>query len=196
MSLHPRRRRALRLRRALRARLAALLWLTAAWALLWGDFRPGTLAAGALIGVLVLAIAPMPPLDFAGRVHPVQLTRLLLRFVADLVVASAQVAYAAFALHRTPQSAVIGVRLRSRSDLYLTLTAIITSLVPGSVIVEAHRMTGTLYIHVLDVGLSRGVEGARRTVLETEERVLRALGSDAELADAGLTRRTRGGGSR
>jgi len=58
--------------------------------------------------------------------------------------------------------------------------------VPGSIVVEAHRLTGTLYLHVLDVATAGGVEAARRSVLDQEERVLRAFASDAELEAAGL----------
>lgn len=181
MSLHPR-------RRALRVRFWTALWLTLVWALLWGSFAVGTLLVGLLVGLAVVAVLPMPAIEFHGRVHALQLARLLGRFAAEITVASFQVASRALDPRRPPRSAVLAVPLRSHSDLYLTLTGVVTSLVPGSVIVEAHRSSGTLYVHVLDVETSGGVEGARRHVLETEARILRALASDAELAQAGLTR--------
>jgi multicomponent Na+:H+ antiporter subunit E len=185
VSLHPR-------RRALRVRIWTALWLTLVWALLWGNFAVGTLVVGLVVGIAVVATLPMPPIDFHGRVHPVQLTTLVLRFAYELVVASYQVASRALDPRRAPRSAVLAVPLRNHSDLYLTLTAVYTSLVPGSVIVEAHRSSGTLYVHVLDVDTSGGVEGARRHVLDTEARILRALASDIELEHAGLTRRSQG----
>jgi multicomponent Na+:H+ antiporter subunit E len=89
---------------------------------------------------------------------------------------------------------VIGVRLRSHSDLYLTVTAELASLVPGSLVIEAHRLTGMLYLHVLDAEAAGGVEAHRAAVLELEERVLRALASDAELERAGLPVRRGGSG--
>ena len=57
---------------------------------------------------------------------------------------------------------------------------------PGSLVVEAHRLTGMLYLHVLDVRQSGGIEAARQAVLDQEERVLRAFASDEELVAAGL----------
>ena len=57
---------------------------------------------------------------------------------------------------------------------------------PGSVVVEAHRLTRTLYLHVLDVRGPEGIEVARQRVLDQEERLLRALASDADLAAACL----------
>jgi len=153
----------------------------------------GNLVNGALLGVLVTAGLRMTPVDFRGRAHPGPLLVLLGRFVVDLVRASFEVSLVALRPRYTPRGAVICVQLRSHSDLYLTLTAELVSLVPGSIIVEAHRLTGRLYVHVLDVETSGGVENARTAVLDQEARVLRALASDDELADAGLHRSRRAG---
>lgn len=60
------------------------------------------------------------------------------------------------------------------------------SLVPGSLVVEAHRLTGMLYLHVLDLDRSGGVEAVRADVLAQEERLLRALASPQEQAAAGM----------
>ena len=184
MSLHPR-------RRALRFKLASTVWLTTLWVLLWGDLSWANVLGGLAVGLIVTAVLPMPSVDFHGRVHPIPLLYLAWRFVADLAVASVQVSWLALDPRRHPRSAVIGVQLRSHSDLYLTLTAEMSTLVPGSLVVEAHRTTGVLYMHVLDTPMAGGVEQARAHVLDTEARILRALASDAELAQAGLTRRPR-----
>lgn len=182
MSLHTR-------RRALRTQVATIVWLTVVWVLLWGGLTVANVLAGAAIAVLLTRAFPMPPIEFHGRVHPASLLYLVVRFHADLVVASAQVAARALRPGPPPRGAVIGVQLRSHSDLYLTMVAEMTTLVPGSVVVEAHRVTGVLYVHWFDIRTTDDVEKARREVLATEARVLRALGSDAELAAAGLTRR-------
>lgn len=161
-------------------------WLTAVWVLLWGDVSVGNVLTGVVIGVVVTVGLRMAPIPFHGRVRPLALVRLVGRFALDLVRASFEVAAIALRPGYTPRGAVIGIELRSHSDLYLTLTAELCSLVPGSLVIEAHRLTGTLYVHVLDVAWSGGVEAARRQVLDQEERVLRALASDDELAAAGL----------
>lgn len=182
MSLHPR-------RRALRVQVTTIVWLTTVWVLLWGGPTVADVLSGVAIAVLVTRSLPMPRVDFHGRLHPLSVLFLVWRFVVDIVVASAQVAWQAMVPGRVAHGAVLAVQLRSHSDLYLTLTAEICTLVPGSVVVEAHRITGMLYVHVLDVELSGGIERARQHVLDTEARVLRALASDAELAEAGLTRK-------
>ena len=183
MSLHPRRRGAVTFQ------IASVVWLTLVWVGLWGTLTPANLLGGIVIAVLVVRGLPMPVIDYHGRVRIGRLLALIGRIAVDLVVASTQVALLALG-RRAPRSAVIRVVLRSHSDLYLTLTAQIVSLVPGSVVVEAHRLSGTLYVHVLDI-TTTGVEEHRREVLAIEERVLRALASDDELDRAGLTDPTR-----
>ncbi|HEY8719139.1 Na+/H+ antiporter subunit E [Pengzhenrongella sp.] len=178
MSLHPR-------RRAAAIQWPTALWLTVVWVLLWGDLSVANVLAGLVIAVAVTVLLPLPPIASGGRLRPLGLVRLIAYFARDLVVASVQVGAAAFR-RRAPVSAVIGVRLRSSSDLYLTLTAELCSLVPGSIVVEAHRLTSTLYLHVLDVDTAGGVEAARTSVLDQEERVLRAIASNAQLEAAGL----------
>lgn len=179
MSLHPRRSR-------WRTQWATIVWLTVVWVLLWGDLSVGNVIAGAGLALLVTTGLRMAPIQFQGRVRPRGLLVLVARFVLDVVRASAEVSAIALRPRYTPRGAVIGVQLRSHSDLYLTLTAELCSLVPGSLVVEAHRLTGMLYLHVLDVHASGGIEAARRTVLEQEERVLRAFASDDELREAGV----------
>jgi len=179
MSLHPRRART-------RIAWGTVVWLTVVWVLLWGDLTIGNVLAGVLIGLAVTTGLRMTPIAFHGHVRPLRVVALFARFAVDLVRASFEVSLLALRPRHTPRGAVIGVQLRSHSDLYLTMTAELCSLVPGSLVVEAHRLTGMLYLHVLDVEQSGGIEAARRSVLDQEARVLRAFASDAELAAAGL----------
>jgi multicomponent Na+:H+ antiporter subunit E len=178
MSLHPRRRR--------RPAWGTVAWLAAVWVLLWGTLSVANVLAGVVLALLVTLGLRMTPIDFHGRVRMGPLAVLVARFVVDLVRASFEVAWVALRPGYTPRGAVVGVQLRGHSDLYLTMTAELCSLVPGSLVVEAHRLTGVLYLHVLDVAQVGGVEAARGSVLAQEERVLRAFASDEELAAAGL----------
>lgn len=174
-----------RRRRRLMASWGLLLWLTVVWVFLWGEITLANVVNGLLVGLVVTSVFALPRTDFNGSFRPLGVLIFAGRFVWD--VASASVGVARLVLRRRPpHGAVIRVRLRSHSDFYLTLTAGLTGLVPGSVVVEAQRITGTLYVHILDVELSGGLEQAHRSVLEQEERVLRAFGSRAELLDAGL----------
>ena len=75
----------------------------------------------------------------------------------------------------------IAVPLRVNTDLNLTLNAEALSLVPGSLILEADRRTGTLYVHVIGIRSLDEVERFRQSVLELEGRIVAAVGSAEEL---------------
>lgn len=166
-----------------------VIWLTAVWVMLWADLTVANILIGVVIGTLVTLLMPLPPIDFRGRIHPLPAIILVARFLFDLVHASFQVALLALNPGREPTGAVIRVHLRNESDLYLTLTAQLTTLIPGSIVVEANRQTGVLYLHVLDVDALGGIEKVRADTLGQEERVMRALASADELEAAGIRRR-------
>lgn len=171
-------------RRKSRPSWLMLGWLTVVWVLLWGDLSVANVLAGLVIAVLVTTLTPLPRVPFAGKVRPWGVVRLFAKFAYDVVVASVQISAVALSARR-PRGAVIRVRLRAHSDVFLYLTSGFTSLVPGSIVVEAHRITGTLYVHVFDVDIQGGLEAAERAILAQEERILRAFASDEQLVDAG-----------
>lgn len=165
----------------IRNRIAAVSILVLVWMLLWGDFTWANLISGLLVATVVLIFFPLPPVTFAGRLRPWGLLRFALRFLGDLIVASVQIAWLAFRFGHQPSGAIVAVPLRVCSDLNLTLVAEAVSLVPGSLIVEADRPTGTLYIHNLGVSTIEDVEKYRHDVYQLEARLIRAIGSPAEL---------------
>jgi multicomponent Na+:H+ antiporter subunit E len=164
------------------------LILTVVWMMLWGDLSIANAVSGLLISTVIILVFPLPPIVFTGRIHPIGLAVLVGRFAADLVTASFQVAGQALRLGTQPRNAVVGVQLYSRSDLYLTITAELLSLVPGSLVVEANRATSTLYLHILGVRDEADVELARAAILAQEYRVMRALASPSELEAFHLAR--------
>lgn len=167
-------------RRGLQPR--AIVAVAVVWILLWDQLSWGNLVNGLLIGLVVTLVFPLPSLEFGGWPRPHRVAWVILCFLGDLVRASVQVIHLVFS-RRPFRNAVIEVQLRSRSDLYLTITAELVALVPGSVPVEARRSTSTLYIHLLDAGAPGELGRQRRHVLQIEERVVRAVGSRAEIAD-------------
>ncbi len=164
--------------------MGTLVWLTIAWVMLWGDLTTGNFVAGFLIALFVTTIVPFPATPFDGRFRPLGVMRLVAIFFWDILRASWF--QACFILSgKRPHGAIIRVKLHSHSDVYLAMVAGMTGLVPGSVVVDTHRISGTLYVHVFDTNLAGGIPGIHRTVLDQEERVLRAFASDEELVDAG-----------
>jgi multicomponent Na+:H+ antiporter subunit E len=152
------------------------LWLTLVWWALWGTWSAMSLAGGLVVAVLALTLFPLPAIKLDVAVRPVAVVVLVARFLLDVVVASVQVAATVLFPPRELRNAIVRVQLRSDSDLTLVITAELVSLVPGSIVVEAHRASHTLYLHVFDVrGGPEALERQRQRVLEQEARVLRAL---------------------
>lgn len=158
-----------------RWRLGTRIFLAAVWVMLWRDLSVGNIAVGLLLASLVMALVPFPPAVFGLTLRPWSFLVLLTRFLADLVRASLEVAYSAVAPWRRPVGRFVDVQLRATQDLPRTLTAELTSLVPGSLVVDLDVDTGRLTLHLFDVPTPADVEAAVARVHAQERRLLRAL---------------------
>ena len=181
-------------RRRRRPSLAAVVVLTVTWMLLWERISLFVVLTGVLLALLVFLVFPLPEIERTGRTRPVAHARLLGRLAADVVRSSVRVVALAFS-RREPRSAIIRVRLRPCSDVILTMTSELVSLVPGSLVLEVRRADSTLYIHVLDTVEPVALQQAAQDVLDSQERALRAFGTDEDVAalDAEHARRAEGG---
>jgi multicomponent Na+:H+ antiporter subunit E len=162
-------------------------WLVLVWVLLWGTWTVANLVTGLVVAVFVTVLLPLPPVVRDIRLHPRGIARFVVRFVRDLVVSSLQVAWLAVRPAPPPPNAVIGVRLRSRSDVVIVVTAEAQTLVPGSIVIEIDPESSTLYCHVLNVRTAADVQAFRDSVVALEQRVLRAI------ASASVTRQAEAG---
>lgn len=162
-----------------RVNLVLTAWMTLIWIALWQDLSALTVICGALTAVGVQALFPMPPVRLEGRVRIGPLLAFLGYFVVQVLLSSLQVSRHVLHFGVQPRNAVIEVDLRSESDFILTAVALVTSLIPGAVVVEARRASHTLYIHALGVCDDAGVERERNRTLDTEARLIRAFGVPA-----------------
>lgn len=153
-----------------------VLWLTVVWAFLWGSWSLFVLLSGALVAVLASVVFPLPPLRMRLRIRPVGVVILGVRFVLDVILASLEVAWIVLRPRADLTSAMVKVPLRTESDLVLTAVGVMVTLVPGSVVVEAHRSSHTLYLHALGVRGDDDLDRIRRAVWAQEERILAAFG--------------------
>ncbi|MEU4469896.1 Na+/H+ antiporter subunit E [Micromonospora sp. NPDC023888] len=175
-----------------RDQVAALGWLVVVWNLLWGDINWANVLGGLLVGGAVLVFYPLPAVSFGGRLRPGALLVFAGRFVVELVSASLHVARIAVQPGYRPRGAIIAVRLRVSTDLNLALTAEVVSLVPGTLILEVDRDSGTLYLHVLDTHGPADLDVARERTRTVERRIISAVGSAAELRRVEADRSERG----
>ncbi|SCK56969.1 Na+/H+ antiporter subunit E [Streptomyces sp. WMMB 322] len=169
-----------------RRRLSAAQWptvlgLTVVWVLLWGTFSVADVVTGILVGLVVCVVFPLPPIETQVRLRPVGLLRFTVRFVIDMTVSTWRLNRYILG-PRPPLCAVLAVRMRTPSDLMLTATSVAVAAVPGSNVLDVHRASGTLFVHVVGAGGEAEWERARYEVLRLEDRVVRAFGTRADIA--------------
>jgi multicomponent Na+:H+ antiporter subunit E len=167
---------------SLRQELPLLVWLVIVWGALWQNFSPGNLLFGALIAVLVARMFYLPPVELGGRFSILHAVPFAVVFLGRVVAASFQLFWLAVARGPRISNAVVAVPLRSRSDLMVTATGHVISLIPGSLVVEVDRSTSTLYIHGINVGNEDAVRKLRKEVRDTEAGLIRIMGTKDELA--------------
>ncbi|MCD9199753.1 Na+/H+ antiporter subunit E [Aeromicrobium wangtongii] len=163
------------------SRVPVIVLLTVVWSLLWGAFTPLIVVGGVLVALLVTTVFPFPPITWTGRIRPWPLTKLIGIFFFEMLLASVQVAWIAIRPAKPPRSAVLCVDLATRSELLLTLTAELISLVPGTLLIELDSQTGHIWLHLLDGSTPEKIERARANALAQELRVIEALGSESEI---------------
>lgn len=159
-----------------------ILWLVAVWAILWGEFNITNLTVGVIFALLVTRVMALPPVTLSHRFNIFHGLVMGITFIYQVTKASFQVLWVAIKEGPNVRSAIVGVQLRTGNDLLVTAVANTTGLIPGSVLIEVDRSTGTLFFHVLNVKNEAEVESFRQVVLDTEAAWIRTMGNEHELA--------------
>lgn len=161
--------------------LPFFLWLIALWMLLWGQFTVLAALTGFVVAVFVTRVFRLPPVELSGRVNLWYGTVFVVMFCLALVRGSLLVAWQTLNPTRYPGTAVIAVPLRTDDDLIMAHVGVTSSLIPGSLIIDVDRDRRILYLHVIGVSSEQDVENQRRAVQGWEARIVRAVGSRAQL---------------
>ena len=161
--------------------LPFFVWLVAVWMLLWGQFTAVSFVTGVAAAVVVTRVFRLPPVELSGRVNLWWGLVFVLDFLVALVRGSLTVAWQVLDFRRQPGAAVIAVPLRVDDDLIMTHTAVTASLIPGSLVVDSDRNRRILYLHIIGVRGDQDVEHQRESILLWEERIVRAVGSRAQI---------------
>lgn len=122
--------------------------LIAVWVLIWRDLSPGTLLAGAIIGLVLeagrLSVAQPIPVRIGG------LIRFAAYYFAALARSNVQVAWTVIApLRNQIEEAIVSVPLAVSSPQAALLVANAITFTPGTLTVELSGDPPTLYAHVL-----------------------------------------------
>ena len=157
------------------ARLLPLVWMVVVWVALWGDLSAANVASGVVVGVLVLALFPLPPTVHRrpSRLRPVAAARFLAWFTWKLAEASAVVAWEAVTPRNRINEGIVAIPIRGVSDGVITLVANAISLTPGTLTLEVRRRPAVLYVHVLHL---HDIEAVRREIRHLEVLAIKAFG--------------------
>ena len=167
-----------------RARVLEIAWLTVVWVLLWGTFTPLSIVGGVLVGVAVIAAFRFPPPAEHLPFRPLRLLGLAGYLAYDMVVSGAEVSWHTVRYGRAARGAVIAVPLLSRSDRVVAVIANSLSLSPGAMALQIDHEHGLWFVYALGPQDRAGVTRSRRQTLDMQRRVIAALGTADELAEA------------
>ncbi|MGP4015567.1 Na+/H+ antiporter subunit E [Saccharopolyspora sp. 5N708] len=168
-------------RRRLLRRLPLVAWLTLVWVMLWGRFDLGTLLFGLLVALLVTTLFPLPTINTGIVVRPLRFALLIGYLAWDLVISTLRVSWQAVRHGPNAKSGIVAVTLRTDSDHLTAMVANAVSLAPGKFVLQIDRANRICYVYALGMRPD-DAESVRRDVLALEKRVVRAVGSTAEVA--------------
>lgn len=158
-----------------RIRPAPLVGLVLVWVALWGNLSWVNVLSGLAVGAAILVLFPLPPLMSTVRLRPAATLVLVGRFLVELVTASIGVALLALRPRPITAGSLVDVRLHLEDDLRRTLVAEMTSLVPGTVVIDLDPGSGIMTIHVLDVVDRAGLDREVAKIAALERRVAAAV---------------------
>ncbi|WP_411741330.1 MULTISPECIES: Na+/H+ antiporter subunit E [unclassified Rhodococcus (in: high G+C Gram-positive bacteria)] len=166
--------------RSLLLRLWTLAWLTAIWVLLWGNVSAANILGGIAVGLLIMVLLPLPRVPVEGRIHVFSLVKLAVVFLYYAMESSFSVAWLAIRPKAPPVTGVLRCRIAIKSDLVLTLFVDAMNLVPGTMVLEIDRTRRLLYVHVLDMGTQKAVDGFYAYVRNLEKLFIAAFERDSD----------------
>lgn len=159
-----------------RVRLLPLLLLTAVWLMLWSKINVFMVFSGLAMGTLVLVAFPLPNVAADIRIRPLAFLKLAAWFLRELTVATFAVSWAAVRPSGIPTGGIVRVRLNEQDDLVRTLIAEMTTLVPGTMVIEMNPVTSVLTVHVLGANTHERMAAGVDNILELERLAQAALG--------------------
>jgi multicomponent Na+:H+ antiporter subunit E len=153
-----------------------LLWnmlLALGWVAATGVFTFNNLAAGFVLGFLVLLLTRRV-VDAPGYITKVgQVFGLLLFFLWELFLANLRVAYDVITPRHRMKPGVIAIPLAARTDSEITILSNLITLTPGTLSLDVSADRKVMYIHAMYID---DIEETRSKIKDGfEKRVLEVL---------------------
>lgn len=149
------------------------LALAFGWAALFSAFTLPSLATGFAVGYAILWL--LSPLFGDSRYcrKLVDLIRLTVFFLWELLVSSLQVAWDVLTPMHRSRPGIVAVPIDAKTDLEITTLANLVSLTPGTLSLDLSSDQKTLYVHAMFVDDPESIRQAIKKGME--RRVLEAL---------------------
>lgn len=153
--------------------LNVLLALT--WSVATGQFTPGNLTVGFVLGYFILLFARrvLAPTHYFTKLP--QVLRFAVFYLRQLILSNLRVAYDVVTPKHYMRPGVIAVPLDARTDAEITLLANLITLTPGTLSLDISPDRRMLFVHVMYID-GDDVDAARRNISEgLERKVLEVL---------------------
>jgi multicomponent Na+:H+ antiporter subunit E len=160
--------------------------LALVWAALTGDFSPGGLSIGFILGYLVLYLirGALGPTTYFAKVG--QVLGFSGFVLWEIILANLRVARRVLLPRHTMQPRVIAVPLETCTDTEIAVLANLISLTPGTLSLDVSDDRCVLYVHVL---YSPDAERSRQEIKSGFEQRILALMRNARQTGQGGTPR-------
>jgi len=161
--------------------LPLLLLLVPLWMVLWGELSWLSFTSGVVVAFFVSIVFYLPPAELSGRINPFWSLVFFGWFLYEVAVGSCHVAWLAFRRQGLRRNALVAAPMATDSDIVTTLTSLVITLIPGSVVVEIDQPDTVLYLHAIDIVDEAEAEQLRAKVRAIERGIVRAIGSRQDL---------------
>lgn len=156
-----------------RFRPAYIAWLTVMWLLLMGELSVANVIGGALVGLAVTMLLPLPAMPVTGmHISWGKLVLFLGAWTRDFVWASVKVAWLAVRRDSPPRTAIIDVPMRVDSEFVLTSAVLLYNLQPGGAVTDIDIANRMLTVHLLDADGPADIEREIASVARLERSLI------------------------
>lgn len=130
-------------------RILVIVALTACWCGLWRTISVANIVSGLVLSTVIVASGVGT--EGRGGVRLVPLMKLVWIVFVDLVTSTVDVAVEILTPTDRTEEAIIAVKVPEDCRNHLLLLSVAITLTPGTAVVDADPVTGTLYLHLLHI---------------------------------------------